>query len=72
MRVVNPNSVELNLYGEAGFYVIATVGLIGGMQFVNDMLQNANGQVAYRLQCKLDIGAMTPSIRIEKTGIFSP
>jgi len=59
-------------YGEAEFYAIATVGLIEGIQFVNDMLQNANGQVAYRLQSKLDIGAMTPSIRIEKTGSFSP
>jgi LEA14-like dessication related protein len=59
-------------YGEAEFNVIATVGLIEGMQFVNDMLQNAHGQVAYRLQSKLDIGAMTPSIRIEKTGSFSP
>jgi len=99
MRVVNPNSAELNLrgmsykvflngyevvegaanelpvvpaYGEAEFKVIASVGLIEGMQFVNDMLQNAHGQVAYRIQSKLDIGAMTPSIRIEKTGSFSP
>jgi LEA14-like dessication related protein len=99
MRVVNPNSAELNLRGmsykvflndyevvegaanalpvvpasgEAEFHVIATVGLIEGMQFVNDMLQNARGQVAYRLQSKLDIGPMTPSIRIEKTGSFSP
>jgi LEA14-like dessication related protein len=59
-------------YGEAEFKVIATVGLIEGMQFVNDMLQNKDGQVTYRLQSKLDIGAMTPSIRIEKTGSFSP
>ena len=59
-------------YGEAGFNVIATVGLIESMQFVNDMLQNKHGQVTYRLQSKLDIGAMTPSIRIEKTGSFSP
>jgi LEA14-like dessication related protein len=47
-------------YGEAEFKVIATVGLIEGMQFVNDLLQNASGQVTYRLQSKLDIGAMTP------------
>jgi hypothetical protein len=39
---------------------------------VNDMLQNKRGQIAYRLKAKLDIGAMVPSIRVEKTGSFSP
>lgn len=59
-------------YGEAEFKVIATVGLMEGIRFVNDLLQNKQGQVAYRLQTKLDIGAMSPAIRIEKTGSFSP
>ena len=59
-------------YGEAEFKVIATVGLIEGIRFVNNLLQNASGQVSYRLQTKLDIGAMAPAIRIEKTGSFSP
>jgi len=59
-------------YGEAEFKVIATVSLMEGMRFVQDMIKNANGQVAYRLQVKLDVGAMIPSIRIEKTGSYSP
>lgn len=59
-------------YGEAQFKVIATVSLMEGMRFVQDMLKNANGQVDYRLQAKLDVGAMIPSIRIEKTGSYSP
>ncbi len=59
-------------YGEAEFRVIATVSIIEGMRFVQDMLKNANGQVDYRLQAKLDVGAMIPSIRIEKTGSYSP
>jgi LEA14-like dessication related protein len=65
---------DVPAYGEAEFKVIATVGLIEGIRFVNDLLQNKNtsGQVAYRLQTKLDIGAMVPAIRIEKTGTFSP
>ena len=63
---------DVPAYGEAEFKVIATVGLIEGIRFVNDLLQNTSGQVAYRLQTKLDIGAMVPAIRIEKTGTFSP
>lgn len=59
-------------YGEAEFNVIATVGLMEGIRFVNGLLQNKSGQIAYRFQTKLDIGAMTPAIRIEKTGRFSP
>lgn len=58
-------------YGEAEFTVIATVGLIEGIRFVNDLLQNTQGQIAYRLQSKLDIGAMASAIRTEKTGSFS-
>ena len=63
---------DVPAYGEAEFKVIATVGLIEGIRFVNDLLQNTSGQVAYRLQTKLDIGAMVPAIRIEKTGTFAP
>ena len=59
-------------YGEAEFKVIATVSLIEGMRFVQDLLQKAQGKVDYRLQVKLDVGAMIPSIRIEKTGSYSP
>lgn len=59
-------------YGEAEFKVIATIGLIEGIRFVNELLQNAPNQVAYRLQTKLDIGAMAPAIRIEKTGSLAP
>ena len=59
-------------YGDAEFKVTATVGLIESMRFVNDMLQNAGGQVAYRLEAKLDIGAMVPAIRVEKSGSLSP
>ena len=59
-------------YGDAEFKVTATVGLIESMRFVNGMLQNTGGKVAYRLQAKLDIGAMVPAIRIEKTGSLAP
>lgn len=59
-------------YGEAEFKVVATVGLFEGIRFVNDMLQNSRGQVAYTLKAKLDVGAILPAINIEKTGNYSP
>ena len=58
-------------YGEAEFKVIATVGLIESIRFVTDLLQKTSGQVAYHLKTKLDVGAMVPAIRIEKSGSFS-
>lgn len=58
-------------YGEAEFKVMAVVGLLESMRFVNDLLRNT-GQVAYRLETKLDTGTATAPIRIEKTGSFSP
>jgi LEA14-like dessication related protein len=63
---------EVPAYGEAEFKVIATIGLIEGIRFVGGLLQNTPGQVAYRIQTKLDIGAMDPAIRIDQTGSFSP
>ncbi|RFC34062.1 MAG: LEA14-like dessication related protein [Candidatus Nitrotoga sp. SPKER] len=63
---------EVPAYGEAEFKVIATIGLIEGIRFVGGLLQNTQGQIAYRIQTKLDIGAMDPVIRIDQTGSFSP
>ena len=63
---------EVPAYGEAEFKVIATIGLIEGIRFVSGLLPNTSGQVAYRIQTKLDIGAMDPAIRIDQTGSFSP
>lgn len=59
-------------YGEAEFKVVATVGVFEGIRFVSDLLQHSKGQVAYTLKAKLDVGAMLPTINIEKTGNYSP
>ena len=59
-------------YGEAELKVIANVGLLEGMRFVNDMLKNAGAKVAYRVQANLDLGTLYPMIRIEESGSFSP
>ena len=59
-------------YGEAEFKVVAMVGVFEGIRFVSDLLQNPKGQVAYTLKAKLDVGAMLPSINIEKTGSYAP
>ena len=59
-------------YGEAEIKLTATVGLVEGMRFVSDMLQNSRTEVTYRLQANLDVGALIPAIRIEKTGSYAP
>lgn len=59
-------------YGEAQFKVTATVGLVEGMRFVNDMLKNAGAKVAYRVQANLDLGTLYPMIKLEESGKFSP
>lgn len=59
-------------YGEAEFKVVATVGVFEGVRFVSDLLQHSNGQVAYTLKAKLDVGAMLPAINIEKSGSYAP
>lgn len=59
-------------YGEAQLKLIANVGLIEGMRFVNDMLKNAGAAVAYRVQANLDLGTLYPMFKIEEKGSFSP
>lgn len=63
---------DVPAYGEAEFKVVATVGLFESIRFVNDMLQNSRGQITYNLKTKLDVGAIVPAIRIEKTGSYTP
>lgn len=57
-------------YGEALFRLTAAVSLVDAMRFVNGLMTNTDGRVEYRLQAKLDVGALLPSIRIEESGLL--
>ncbi|HEY6094308.1 MAG TPA: LEA type 2 family protein [Gallionellaceae bacterium] len=59
-------------YGEAELKLIANVGLMEGMRFVNEMLKNAGAPVAYRVQANLDLGTLYPMLKVEEKGTFSP
>lgn len=59
-------------YGEADFKVLAVVSLMEGLRFVNSMMQKPATEVRYKVQAKLDIGALLPAIRIEETGLLAP
>jgi LEA14-like dessication related protein len=59
---------EVPAYGEADLKVLANVSLFDGIRLVNDLLSKPRDQVSYRLQAKLDIGAMLPAIRVEEKG----
>jgi LEA14-like dessication related protein len=59
-------------YGEVEFKVLASIGLIEGLRLARDLVQNSSSDMTYRIQTKLDVGAMYPAIRIDKTGSFAP
>ena len=72
-RVVEGAANELPVvpaYGEADVKLTAAVSLVDAMRFVNGLMSRADGQVEYRLQAKLDIGALLPAIRIEEKGLL--
>jgi LEA14-like dessication related protein len=59
-------------HGEAELKLIANVGMIEGMRFVNEMQKNAGAAVAYRVQADLDLGTLYPMMKVEETGSFAP
>jgi len=72
-RVVEGAANDLPIvpaYGEAIFNLTAAVSLVDAMRFVNGLMSSADGQIEYRLQAKLDVGALIPSIRIEESGLL--
>ncbi len=59
-------------HGQAEFKVSVTVGLLEGVRFVNDLLKSKRSKVDYSFRATLDVGAMIPSINVEKTGSYVP
>jgi len=72
-RVVEGAASDLPVvpaYGEANFKVTAAVSLVNAMRVVNGLMSDTDGKVEYRLQAKLDVGALLPAIRIEEKGLL--
>jgi LEA14-like dessication related protein len=72
-RVVEGAASDLPVvpaYGEATIKLTAAVSLVDAMRFVNGLMSDTDGQVEYRLQAKLDVGALMPAIRIEEKGLL--
>lgn len=72
-RVVEGAASDLPVvpaYGEAVFKLTAAVSLVDAMRFVNGLMSDADGQIEYRLQAKLDVGALLPAIRVEESGLL--
>jgi LEA14-like dessication related protein len=57
-------------YGEATVKLVAMVSLVEAMRLLQDLLRTPENKVGYRFQAVLDVGAMIPSIRVEKTGSY--
>ena len=60
----------LPAYGEADIELAASVSLLEGLRFLNNLLQKPKDQLRYRLQAKLDIGTLFPALRIEESGVL--
>jgi LEA14-like dessication related protein len=59
-------------YGEGDVRLEATVSLIDSLRFVSGVLREGRAEdITWRLQAKLDIGALIPPIRIEERGALS-
>ncbi len=58
-------------YGEADVALVAGVDLLGGLGLVGDLLRSQRGSLTYRLEAKLDVGALQPAIRVDHEGMLS-
>lgn len=62
----------IDAYGEGDVRLEAEMDLISGIQFFTDLAREKHLQsLTYSLEAKLDTGALTPVIRVEKTGRFN-
>ncbi len=59
---------EVPAYGEADFTLPATVSLIDSLRFVSGLLRGDSGEVRWRFDARLDVGALLPRIRVEESG----
>ena len=56
-------------YGEGEVRVLASVDLLGGLGLITDLMgAQERRPLRYRLEAKLDVGALQPAIRVDHEG----
>jgi LEA14-like dessication related protein len=59
---------EVAPYGEAEVNLVASIDLLGGLGLIGDLLNSQRESLTYRLEAKLDIGPLQPTIRVDHEG----
>lgn len=62
---------EIPAYGDVALTLEASVSLLSGARFILDLLQRDDGMIDYELQTKLDVGLLSPAIRVVEYGQLS-
>ena len=61
----------IEAYGEGSLKLTASPNLFAGIRLVTDLMSSANDKVPYKLEAKLDVGRVQPSIRVSDSGEIS-
>ncbi|MDX1499966.1 MAG: LEA type 2 family protein [Woeseiaceae bacterium] len=58
-------------YGQGDVILTAAPNLVAGIRFVSDLVNRPGDTVSYRLEARLDPGALFPTIRVTDSGEIS-
>ncbi len=59
-------------YGEEDILLEASVDMVGGAKLLQSLLQGPKESYRYGFNAKLDLGSLTPALRISEQGEFTP
>ncbi|MDH3490899.1 MAG: LEA type 2 family protein [Gammaproteobacteria bacterium] len=61
----------IEAYGEGSLTLTASPNLFAGIRLVTDLMNSSTDTVRYKLEAKLDVGRIQPSIRVSDSGEIS-
>lgn len=61
----------IEAYGEGSLTLTASPNLFAGIRIVSDLMSASTESVPYKLEAKLDVGRIQPSIRVSDSGEIS-
>jgi len=61
----------IEAYGEGSLTLTASPNLFAGIRFVTDLMSASKESVRYKLEAKLDVGTIHPTIRVSDSGEIS-
>jgi len=71
VKGVAANLPVVPAYGEATFTLRAGMSLMQGFRFITTMASEPRDSLAYEVKAKLDMGALSPAIKVTEAGEIS-